>query len=30
MIQKRTLYSGPLSLFGAKADIALREKSYSL
>ncbi len=26
MIQKRTLYSGPLSLFGAKADIALREK----
>lgn len=26
MNQQRTLYSGPLSLFGAKVDIAMREK----
>jgi glutathione S-transferase len=28
MIEKRILYSGPLSLFGAKVDIALREKNF--
>ena len=29
MASKRTLFSGPLSLFGAKVDIALREKQLS-